>query len=476
MSVGSASVLALADDLSGAAETAAVLMSHAGSALIALSGPPYPAQAPVLVADLDSRHHPQTFDLVREALRHAGRRRVFVKIDSLLRGNIAATVAACLDTAPVVLAPSLPSAGRTVTGGVPYVRGVLLRETRTWRVTPTLATGTFAQPAPITPTGAIAQSAPATVEGAVPEPAPSTADCPVTEPPSATAAGTSAADLTGPATVADALGAMPSVLVPLSIVRAGHRILTTAITEARGRVAVCDAETDGDLDAIVAAALDADPSTHLIGAGGLAAAVGRTLSLDPPPSPHDDPPPDQFPGPPSNPPPDPPPDAPASRPSASPLLVVVGTAEPGAAEQAALLVRHGVTPIPLTAADLNEPEAAARRVRDVLARHVPAVLTMVGPAPPALTATLGGVVARAIGDQPAGLVLTGGETARRVLDALGVTELTPLGQIHHGAVLSQTPQGHHVVTRPGSFGERDSLLRIAAHLAPHHFTSAERLT
>lgn len=452
MSVGSASVLALADDLSGAAETAAVLMSHAGSALIALSGPPYPAQAPVLVADLDSRHHPQTFDLVREALRHAGRRRVFVKIDSLLRGNIAATVAACLDTAPVVLAPSLPSAGRTVTGGVPYVRGVLLRETRTWRAVPTLATRIFA------------------------EPGPSTADSPVTEPSPETAAHTPAVGLTGPATVADALGAVPSVLVPLSIVRAGHRILTTAITEARGRVAVCDAETDGDLDAIVAAALDADPSTHLIGAGGLAAALGRTLSLDPPPSPHDDPPPDQFPGPPSNPPPDPPPDAPASRPSASPLLVVVGTAEPGAAEQAALLVRHGVTPIPLTAADLNEPEAAARRVRDVLARHVPAVLTMVGPAPPALTATLGGVVARAIGDRPAGLVLTGGETARRVLDALGVTDLTPLGQIHHGAVLSQTPQGHHVVTRPGSFGERDSLLRIAAHLAPHHFTSAERLT
>ncbi|GAA1646262.1 hypothetical protein GCM10009733_049260 [Nonomuraea maheshkhaliensis] len=443
MSAGPTSVLALADDLSGAAETAAVLMSHAGSALIALSGPPYPAQAPVLVADLDSRHHPQTFDLVRKALRHAGRRPVFVKIDSLLRGNVAATVAACLDTAPVVLAPSLPSAGRTVTGGVPYVRGVPLRETRTWRTAPTLATGACA------------------------EPAPSTAGSPVTEPPPETAAHTPATSLTGPATVADALGAVPSVLVPLGTVRAGHRILTTAIREARGRVLVCDAETDGDLDAIVAAALDTDPSTHLIGAGGLAAALGRTLSLDPPPDP--------FPGPPPNP-PDLPPDPPPSRPSPSPLLVVVGTAEPGAAEQAALLVRHGGIPIPLTAADLNEPEAAARRVRDVLARHVPAVLTVVGPAPPALTAILGGIVARALGDRPAGLVLTGGETARRVLDALGVTELTPLSQIHHGAVLSHTPQGHHVVTRPGSFGEHDSLLRIAAHLAPHHFTSVERLT
>ncbi|MFG1969686.1 four-carbon acid sugar kinase family protein [Nonomuraea fuscirosea] len=398
MSVGPESVLVLADDLSGAAETAAVLMSRAGSALIALSGPPYPAQAPVLVADLDSRHHPETFDLVRGALRHAVDRRVFVKIDSLLRGDVAATVAACLATAPVVLAPSLPSAGRTVTGGVPYVRGTLLRETRTWRAALTL---------------------------------------------------TACDGLAGPATVADALGAVPSVLVPLSSVRAGHRALTAAIGRAGGRVAVCDAETDGDLDAIVAAALDADPSTHLIGAGGLAAALGRTFS------------------------PDPPPDPPPSRPSAAPLLVVVGTAEPGAAEQAALLVGHGATPIPLTAAELGEPEAAARRVRNAL--DGPVVLTVVGSAPPGLAGILGGIVARALDDRPAGLVLTGGETARRVLDALGVTELTPLGQIHHGAVLSRSPQGHHVVTRPGSFGERDSLLRIAAHLAPHHFISAERL-
>lgn len=418
VSVGPASVLVLADDLSGAAETASVLMSRAGSALIALSGPPYPAQAPVLVADLDSRHHPRTFDLVREALGHAEDRRVFVKIDSLLRGNVAATVAACLATAPVVLTPSLPSAGRTVTGGVPYVRGTLLRETRTWRAVPTLTARTFP---------------------------PKSA--------SATTAGTSAAGgdgLAGPVTVADALGAVPSVLVPLSTVRAGHRALTAAIGRAGGRVAVCDAETDGDLDAIVAAALDADPSTHLIGAGGLAAALGRTLSLDPPPLP------------------------PPSRPSAAPLLVVVGTAEPGAAEQAALLVGHGATPIPLTAAELGEPEAAARRVRNAL--DGPVVLTVVGSAPPGLAGVLGGIVARGLDDRPAGLVLTGGETARRVLDALGVTELTPLGQIHHGAVLSRSPQGHHVVTRPGSFGERDSLLRIAAHLAPYHFASVERLT
>ncbi|MGP3945947.1 nucleotide-binding domain containing protein, partial [Streptomyces sp. 6N106] len=65
------------------------------------------------------------------------------------------------------------------------------------------------------------------------------------------------------------------------------------------------------------------------------------------------------------------------------------------------------------------------------------------------------------------LVLTGGETARRVLDALAVTELDPVGQVHHGAVHLSTPDGRSVVTRPGSFGDPDSLRHIVQALRPH---------
>ncbi|MYS69560.1 4-hydroxythreonine-4-phosphate dehydrogenase, partial [Streptomyces sp. SID5926] len=64
------------------------------------------------------------------------------------------------------------------------------------------------------------------------------------------------------------------------------------------------------------------------------------------------------------------------------------------------------------------------------------------------------------------LVLTGGETARRVLDAAGVTMLWPVGEIHHGAVHSRTADGRSVVTRPGSHGGPDSFLHIAAALRP----------
>ncbi|WP_433430740.1 four-carbon acid sugar kinase family protein [Nonomuraea sp. CA-141351] len=356
-------MFALADDLTGAAETAAALMSPARPARIALSG--LAAAAPVVVADLDSRHHPRAFDLVREALRQAGDRQVFVKVDSLLRGNVAATVAACLD-APVVFAPALPSAGRTVVGGVPYIHGVPLRETRAWR----------------------SERRPA------------------------------------PAFVAEALGDVPWVHVPVGA------DLSEAVTA--GRVAVCDARTDADLDAIVAAALRSPVRTRLVGSGGLATALGRALgggagSCE------------------------------VSRGNGR-LLVVVGTAEPGAAAQVRLLVEHGVAHVRLPALDLG----AAARVRDALASG-PVVLTA-GAA--ALTRHLGEVVREALGKGPADLILTGGETARGVLDALGVRELIPLDQVHHGAVHSRTPEGHSVVTRPGSFGDVDSLLRIAVHLDP----------
>ncbi|WP_272895375.1 four-carbon acid sugar kinase family protein [Nonomuraea sp. MG754425] len=516
------SVFVLADDLSGAAETAAVLMSPARPARITLSGPPYGFAAPVVVADLDCRYRAGAGERVGEALRHTGDRRVFIKIDSLLRGNIAATVAATLhaatchaatwhaassragttlpadtrdaavSTAPpaglaapsgaasdapapassapvssapvssapvssgagpvasgvlsagpggvplVVFASALPSAGRVVVGGVPYVGGLSLRETRTW----------CAEPGP------------------------------------------------APGSVAEALGGAPSVLVPLATIRAGQAAVARALSRTAGKVAVCDAETDADLDTIAAAALLADPRARFIGAGGLAAALGRTLDPGPPPTAT----PDAA-----------SPDAAAPRAAASgtaaevaapgdaasgaatsrvapgavasraaaarrPLLVVVGTAEPGAAEQARLLLARGARPVVLdAAADLAPARRAhtVRRLRDALAATTaPAVLTVTGQGPPGLAATLAEIVKTALtGHAPApDLVLTGGETARRVLDALEIHELTPLGQIHHGAVHCHTPHGSSVVTRPGSFGDRDSLLRIAAHLAPERLT------
>ena len=65
------------------------------------------------------------------------------------------------------------------------------------------------------------------------------------------------------------------------------------------------------------------------------------------------------------------------------------------------------------------------------------------------------------------LVLTGGETARAVLDAVDVHWLEPLAEVHHGAVLSLTDRNTVVVTRPGSFGGQDSLRAILDRIHSH---------
>ncbi len=118
-------------------------------------------------------------------------------------------------------------------------------------------------------------------------------------------------------------------------------------------------------------------------------------------------------------------------------LVVVGTAEPSADEQ---IRRLGVPVLELGAT----PDLAAG----------PAVLRLRGPFDPSYPLP-----------DDADLVLTGGETARRVLDALGVTRAAAgRGQVHHGAVLCEAPDGRMIVTRPGSFGGPDSLVQIVRAL------------
>ena len=64
----------------------------------------------------------------------------------------------------------------------------------------------------------------------------------------------------------------------------------------------------------------------------------------------------------------------------------------------------------------------------------------------------------------ADLVLTGGETARAVLDRLGTAWLVPLAQVEHGAVASRADDGRLVATKPGSFGADDVLVRLVDRL------------
>jgi 4-hydroxythreonine-4-phosphate dehydrogenase len=142
---------------------------------------------------------------------------------------------------------------------------------------------------------------------------------------------------------------------------------------------------------------------------------------------------------------------------------VVGSAAEIAARQVELLLADGAREIRLpSAGETLGPGVTVLR---------PAAAA--GADPRAVVAAL----ARAVADLDPGpatadLVLTGGETARRVLDELGIDQLEPLAQIGHGAVRSRTADGRHIVTRPGSFGGVDSLRDIVAALT-HHVPRSE---
>jgi len=387
-------VLALADDLSGAAETACALGGPVRLSLTAadVAGS---AAAHDLVVDLDTRHLPPAAaaHAVRTALRAAPSgppRLLYKKVDSQLRGHLAAEAAAYAEGAEaVVIAPALPAARRTVTGGVVHVNGVPLHRTDGWRAERAAA----------------------------------------------------------PRSLPEALSGLPVRTVPLDVVRAQPGTLDAELRRiaASGAHPAPDAVTDADLDAVAAAVLRLGPGFRLLGSGGLAAALGRALvrpaaTLPPAPGPAQD---------------------------GAPLLFVVGTAEPGAVAQIAHLAALGAHHVPLDPADLAAGTVRPPRTGAAAALTVLSIDGSAGLRPGAgraLSASLGALAAAYPGRPD--LVLTGGETARTTLDALGTSELEPLGEIHHGAVHSRTPDGRQVVTRPGSYGAEDSLLRIAVALRP----------
>jgi 4-hydroxythreonine-4-phosphate dehydrogenase len=403
-------ILAVADDLSGAAETASLLTSRETRTQIVLDRAPLATlldsagPRETWVVDLDSRHRSAraAADELRATLALPGlpdRTLIVKKIDSLLRGNVRSELAALAERVPFVIAPALPVLNRVVRDGVVYVDGAPLAATDAWRVE--------------------------------------------NDPP--------------PASVAAAVAGVPIDTLGLATVRSAR--LARAISDCveRGVSVVCDAETDEDLDAVVQATI-ALPSVALVGSGGAAAAVGRWLGG---------------------------PAAAGSRASSDPAgphrtaaalgpLVVVGSAEPGAARQVDVLVECGIASIVLSPDELLADTLGTADVERTVAalQTGPVVVHLDRAVPPTpdtsrdLVRRLAAVIARSVRRSrgPVDLVLTGGETARSVLDALDVDRLTPVGQIHHGAVHSRTPDGTSVVTRPGSFGGPDSLLTILAAL------------
>ena len=393
--------LILADDLSGAAEAAAALGAGSRPALHLWPHLPATATARPVVLDLDSRHVPaaEAQARVRAALSAVTDSvPILTKIDSLLRGNIAAQVAPLVGANRIVVfTPALPPQQRTVVDGVLYERGVPMHLTPLWALEPN-------------------------------------------EPPT---------------TVAQSLGDLPVHGIPVATVRSAH--LAQALRETAGSVAVCDAETQADLEELVAAGFAACDDPRFVGSAALARALAPRLRGT-----------ENLPAP-----------TVAPRPGGG-VLYVLGTGSQAATEQSRLLAEGTGARVRALGPDelvrLTDDDVGTRAlawaedlrqgslVVRVKAVSVPGVSGTDIVA--ALARLVRATVAAAVG-WPVRLVLTGGQTARAVLDALGCRSLELVCEVHPGAVLLTSDDGLLVATRPGSHGGRDSLVQIHEAMYAH---------
>jgi uncharacterized protein YgbK (DUF1537 family) len=211
--------------------------------------------------------------------------------------------------------------------------------------------------------------------------------------------------------------------------RGAARAALRAACEPSPQYIVADASEDADLAALIAAARAERLDGLLCGAAGLAAAWAASLRPRARP-------------------------APIALPRLPRVLVVSGSQQAIARAQVA---------------------AVERAIRaQVLPPGTLSVLTpaATGPAEradPRVAAALGDAAARQYGERPfEGLVLTGGETATRVLRALGARRLRLEDEWEAGVPLSRPLEGAAAgrlcVTKAGGFGDHQCLARLLEQL------------
>jgi uncharacterized protein YgbK (DUF1537 family) len=132
-------ILIIADDLSGAADCAIGFASMGVQTVVTLDPLNDKADAQVIAADTDTRRlsSAQAAECTVAAFKalHQPGQRLYKKIDSTLRGNWAAEVAALQPLAGLaIVAPAFPATGRTLRGGRVFVNGQPLETTDTWKL------------------------------------------------------------------------------------------------------------------------------------------------------------------------------------------------------------------------------------------------------------------------------------------------------------------------------------------------------
>ena len=436
-------LLIVADDLTGAADCGLTCVAAGLDTVVVLKDNEPIPRADVVSVDAATRRLPAlnaaelTARLTRRYL-SPQTQILFKKLDSTLRGHVAQEIAAVLTVirelhgaqSIAIVAPAFPAMGRTMVGGRLFVRGVPVETTEIWHRE--------------------ALNASAYLPGRL-----------------------------------DEYG-LKTMHVDLHTVHSEKRLSDTlAGAKAQHDAVVCDAETDEDLRAIVRAGMTLQTSVVWAGSAGLAAQLPQALGIG-------DVLPDRVPvqmtverhsaGEPWH--------TTLLSPLPGPTLFVIGSPSQASREQITRLVAdrdiESVT-VPLSALRRGVHSAAwleqTRRLdrafssgRDIIVgldmEHRSAADGQAGAdnqssaredatVSPALAALVSSYATRC-----SGLVLTGGETARSVLDGLGVATLRLVGEVEPGIPLSvatvMTTAGRlclPVVTKAGAFGSPHSLLR-----------------
>jgi uncharacterized protein YgbK (DUF1537 family) len=410
----------IADDLTGAADSGVQFVKRGFSTALAF-GDASPAGAEVLIVDTESRGDAEE---VARAKVHAiasslpPAECIYKKMDSTLRGNVGAELAAimearCLERA--VVAPAFPHAGRTTVGGRQLLHGRRLEETA------------FAQD-PL---------------------------CPIT-------------DSYLPGVLARQMEYTVG-LIGLALVREGVEFLTQAMQAHGEAVLVVDAADERDLETIAHAAAQASLARLTCGSAGLADAIAKLLGaghaaagncrarealvLEAP--------------------------ALVVAASRNPLTGLQLSRAAREIELAVLSVdplRLAADPeleigrmMSQASQWLDDGRSVALSAVD--GRYVPGLSGTVAEA-------LGEVASRLVTRHTmAGLVVTGGDVALAVCAALGAAALSLIGEVAPGIPVGRIGGGPHaglsLVTKAGGFGREDAIVTSIRFLRGSLSSSAE---
>ncbi|HEV3427785.1 MAG TPA: four-carbon acid sugar kinase family protein [Paraburkholderia sp.] len=409
-------LLIIADDLSGAADCAIGFANAGHRTVVTLdaSGHAYEETPDVIAADTDTRRLTPADAAERTAQAFSAlgsERRLYKKIDSTLRGNWAAEVAALQARAGLaIVAPAFPATGRTVRGGTLLVHGVPLEQTDTWQLEHA------GRPANM------------------------------------------AVMLAGAGLKSERFNAALLHHEPRALAR--RAALIAAEGPEGAQALIVDAETSDDLRALARATLELDSAFFWVGSGGLA----RELATLEAASAHD------------------PDDRGGSAPG--PILVLVGSLSAVGERQCAVLrERVGLAEVVVPPEVLRAGAAHAHwaqwgeRIGMTLgATQKPAdLLLRIGrddAFDPAEGAQLSAMLAALVAPHFArlgGLIATGGETARAMLDAAGIGNLRLIAEIEAGVAVARPhayDRAHRpaVVTKAGAFGTDEALYAAWRHL------------